>query len=631
MAEDKKQTVILEFEVDVDQSVESINKLTAANKELRKERNELNVASKEGQKRAQEINAQIDQNTSKIKANVSAIEQQKINIGNYKSALDGVHPALGKLGSGLEGGTAGFKAMTMQALAFIATPIGAIIAALVVAFKALQTFVQNSAVGMDKFEDVSAAVSAVVDVLVDRVVKLVGAIGKLLSGDISGGLKGMQESFSGIGDEIQREIELSVGLAKAIRDLEDREIDYGIAVSESENAIKRLILQSKNRSLTESERIKKLDEAAAIEKKNAEENLAIQTEALRIANDQANKRIELTRLAGETEVEFGKRLVKAFADGKAQNDELRDAVVEGIKKRNTAEGESLNVLEAIQNKKDALFEKQQAQREKELAAIQKQAEAEFKASEDARLQRIKSVEQDQQKETEGLQTQFKVRLDLNQQLNDQIAEQNKAARDKELADSKKAAQIYEIQQGAKLRVAAMVSQSIQDISSRESNAFKVAASAETLINTYAGARATYKSLAGIPVVGPALGAIAAAAAVVSGLADVARINGVGFAEGGWTGPGSKHQVAGVVHADEYVVPKHVNNNPIARPHIAALESMRMRPYFDGGLVTRSIASSVDQNFDIMNLVRNMPAPEVSVKQISKVQKQVKVKEQISKR
>ena len=63
-----------------------------------------------------------------------ALEKQKINIGNYRSALDGVHPALGKVGRWVRAGTQGFKAMTMQALRFIATPIGAILAALVAVF-----------------------------------------------------------------------------------------------------------------------------------------------------------------------------------------------------------------------------------------------------------------------------------------------------------------------------------------------------------------------------------------------------------------------------------------------------------------------------------------------------------------
>jgi uncharacterized coiled-coil DUF342 family protein len=94
---DRKETVIIDLEVDVDDSIESINKLTAANKELRKERNALNISTEQGKKRAQEINAAIDANTNKIKDNVSAIEKQKINIGNYKSALDNVNPAFGKL------------------------------------------------------------------------------------------------------------------------------------------------------------------------------------------------------------------------------------------------------------------------------------------------------------------------------------------------------------------------------------------------------------------------------------------------------------------------------------------------------------------------------------------------------
>ena len=63
-------------------------------------------------------------------------------------------------------------------------------------------------------------------------------------------------------------------------------------------------------------------------------------------------------------------------------------------------------------------------------------------------------------------------------------------------------------------------------------AFKAAAISETIINTYAAAQAAYKSMAGIPYVGPVLGAGAAAAAVVAGLARVAQIKSQKFAQGG---------------------------------------------------------------------------------------------------
>lgn len=56
-----------------------------------------------------------------------------------------------------------------------------------------------------------------------------------------------------------------------------------------------------------------------------------------------------------------------------------------------------------------------------------------------------------------------------------------------------------------------------------------------------------------------------------------------FATGGWTGPGSKYQPAGVVHADEYVFSKEATSG-----NVAFLDSLhqRMRGYANGGLVQR---------------------------------------------
>ncbi|ATG73683.1 hypothetical protein AN401_07270 [Zobellella denitrificans] len=65
----------------------------------------------------------------------------------------------------------------------------------------------------------------------------------------------------------------------------------------------------------------------------------------------------------------------------------------------------------------------------------------------------------------------------------------------------------------------------------------------------------------------------------------------GFAEGGWTGPGSKYQPAGIVHADEYVQPKRVMRQPGALAFMEAFRRHGMaalrgfRGYAEGGLVT----------------------------------------------
>jgi len=68
---------------------------------------------------------------------------------------------------------------------------------------------------------------------------------------------------------------------------------------------------------------------------------------------------------------------------------------------------------------------------------------------------------------------------------------------------------------------------------------KAAAIAATTIDTYMSATAAFKSLAGIPVVGPVLGAVAAAAAIVAGLKNVKSILAVKAPEipGGSSEPG----------------------------------------------------------------------------------------------
>ncbi|MFZ5986928.1 MAG: hypothetical protein ACOYWZ_07375 [Bacillota bacterium] len=67
-------------------------------------------------------------------------------------------------------------------------------------------------------------------------------------------------------------------------------------------------------------------------------------------------------------------------------------------------------------------------------------------------------------------------------------------------------------------------------------AYQAFAKAQALIDTYTSAEAAYKSLVGIPIVGPALAVAAAAAAVVAGLARVEQIGKVdipkGYALGG---------------------------------------------------------------------------------------------------
>lgn len=81
----------------------------------------------------------------------------------------------------------------------------------------------------------------------------------------------------------------------------------------------------------------------------------------------------------------------------------------------------------------------------------------------------------------------------------------------------------------------------------------------------------------------------------------------GFSEGGWTGPGSKHQPAGVVHADEFVFSKQATRALGVR-NLEAMHQAAKRGYAEGGLVAEmpslsagfsgSVSASQTQNISI---------------------------------
>lgn len=157
-------------------------------------------------------------------------------------------------------------------------------------------------------------------------------------------------------------------------------------------------------------------------------------------------------------------------------------------------------------------------------------------------------------------------------------------------------------------------------------AYKVLASSQTLISTYAAAQQQFEALSEFPPLAYA----AAIAATAAGLKRVAEINGIGFAEGGYTGDGGKYQVAGVVHKGEYVAPKNVVSSPAARPHISALENMRVRGYADGGYVANRGTAPAQSALITASAFKNLPPMYVSWVEGHQVGRKVEWKQEISK-
>lgn len=128
---------------------------------------------------------------------------------------------------------------------------------------------------------------------------------------------------------------------------------------------------------------------------------------------------------------------------------------------------------------------------------------------------------------EGLSFELQIEEDMFKESRERIFQTTKEYIQKQIEEERKAAEqrrlIEEQVKTAKLDIAKNTLNSLSTIIGEQTAVGKAAAIAATTIDTYQSATAAYKAMAGIPVVGPALGAAAAAAAVISGIANVKRI------------------------------------------------------------------------------------------------------------
>lgn len=622
-----EETILLDVKIDQGAALKSIDDLTKANKELRKERNAINTQTEEGQRRIQAINKQIDKNTDLIKANVSALEKQKINIGNYRSALEGVNPAFGRLADGLEKGTSGFKAMTLQALRFIATPIGAIIAALVAVFTTLKAAISTNNQIFDKFENVTNAVGIVVDIITTRIGKLGEALVALSEGRFSDSIDIASKAFSGLADEIQNAVRQGQLYLDLSRELEDSQRSLRVETARQENEIKRLVTAAKNRNLTFEQQealinqaLKKEEELVKKRSENARKDLVLTA-----------KQIALRKGLNQTEEETFEQFTQRLLEGGILADEEVDSIIEKIEALENARGSSLAFQEKLENTLAGIHEKRNAALEKQNKALEENAIRER----DARIAKLERQQEQPRAENpidDAFQTQAKMETDLTKLMADQLIQRKKDLDTywaKRNADAQKNADMEIAVERAKVQVISNAVGTLARLANEDTAAHKVLASAQALMNTYLAATA---ALASGSEINPVFGIVSAAAAIAQGLAAVAQINGVQFAEGGYTGPGSKYQPAGIVHAGEYVAPQSVVNSPAARPHISALESMRTgkRSFADGGFVSEQMISPYQMAMITANAIKSMPPPVVGVREFNRVSDRINIRENISK-
>lgn len=566
-------------------SVNFNNNSIKQNRELLKE---LNAEYIKLQKPTADQTAKLKNLTDTLKQQESAIGNNTRNVGNYGEAFRGVLSSIPGFEKGLGGIANGFKAVSMS------NPFTAILLIL----PPIITYLQ-------KFESVF-----------DVIENVVAGVGGAINGIISGFKSLLTLDFAGFANEVSSAASEAYNLSKATQDLEDAERAFSVQSAKAEAAVKNLIIQSKDRTKTEQERIALLNEAGRIERANFEQSLALAKEAYKIEKaklilmeeagtaqdadrqrvaDAEKRLVEVSSSSADVLEKIQNRLnenadrieqdkVKRAADEKVRQDkaikdeeEKTKKIIEEVTKRNKMESEAILKMKEL---KDFIYNeelaKMDAQSDKEIEEFMKTNE---RRAEDYQLFLENKILESQSEDEfyansiEALKEKNRIALE-----NTKLTEEQK--KNIILKNNLAINQIERQQREDRIRDMQLVSSafnSLAELAGKNTEIGKALSIASTTISTYAAAQQAYYSQF-LPIpdpTSPVRGTIAAGIAVANGLANVIRIKNTpveGFAEGGYTGDGDKNEPAGIVHKGEYVVPKELV--PKFKNEISTIEKVR---------------------------------------------------------
>ena len=539
------EDLILDLTQDLNKYNKELDKTTGNSGRAMQKRSSLNKKIKETKAAIQEektalkqINSERKKNNKVIQDNTKATRDYSGVVGILDQQTGGLISGTKNLTGSLGGATKGFNAMRV---AIIATGIGALVLGVVALGKAFT----SSEEGQNKFAKIMTRISVITgnvsDVLA-RIGKTLMSVGKVIGtvltgdfGNLGNAIDDLKNNFSEVtekvknfGEETRKELQLANQIA------DDR--------AKADKLERQLILDRAEATRKFNELREK---AADKENVSIEDRIAALKEAGRIEEEITLKEIEAARIRFET-----KKLENSLSDSTKEDlDEeaqlqarLIDLESSRLKKQKTLTAEiTTNLREAESERKRIAAEKaaeeKAADAEAEKLKKEKDAKeaAEAKALADLKnnIREAEAVSEDERRELEIVKTteHYQNLIDLAKKnnldttnLESALAEKIKEIRSKGAEETSKNETYWEnLTQQQKAQIASQGFQNLATILGEETAAGKAAAIAATTISTFQSAQDSYKSLAGIPIVGPALGIAAAGAAIVAGIKTVQKI------------------------------------------------------------------------------------------------------------
>lgn len=383
--------------------IKSINEARANVKLLTEQRNKLDISTDAGKKKLIELNAALDKNNAFIKNNVDAYTKQKIGIGDYEGALTRVLGSNNKFVQGLQSlkdgleqtkkgidvskaGFSGFNGVIKaSAIGVLITLVGGLIAAFT-KFEPL----------MDKLKAAFAGINAVVDVFVERMTRVGRGLAEIMQGNFSEGIDQIRNSFDGMAAQMEASAKAAYDLSEALDAIDDRKRAQLILDAQTEQQTAKLMLQAKDRTKSDKDRIGFLKQAEEIEKKNFETAKKLRQDEyenylMTLKNRTQLSKAELEELLTNTDrrEELEKRIGTVTGE---ELDKLAGMKVETMK----LETDTVVFLEGLNNRRNKLYEDIKKEREEDLKKIEKEEEEKKKLAEKTLKARMDLAKYEQQ-------------------------------------------------------------------------------------------------------------------------------------------------------------------------------------------------------------------------------------------
>jgi hypothetical protein len=569
---------------------------------------------------------------------VAAFRENEEAMKKLQPIMNGLQKILGGIFRAVEPLFDIFVDLATQALPYVTKAIGGVYAA----FSGFFTFIKTYALGVGKI--LKGIFTLDFDSLKEGIGDLTGSLGK--SWDSAKDTYGKFEEGTKEQTKIEKEEQekrakdakeaAEKRKAQAEKELAQRKADLDAKIkleTDSENTSRenlkklldqRLALELQTAGLTESQKEvirqdykKKLDDAL---KADEDKKKADDAKKLQQRSTQLDAEIQLEVDKQNTSKETLKTLLDEKMNIELQNVELTEAQKEVIRAKYAKQLE--DAIKTDNDKQNAL---RQQNYDNELSAIELHY---------GELKRF----------NEGYYTDLrnaynKNDADLKTALDSGAISQEEYTK-KIAASGKARIEIDKLERQSAIEKTKLVADALGQLSTivgQDTAAGKAFAIAKATIDTYQSAVAAYKALAGIPVVGPVLGGIAAAAAVATGIATVKKIvavqvptasggggsistpsqssapssssgpisiNATRRAQGGMiSGPGSGYSdsIPTLLSDGEFVV--NSRSTKLFQPLLSAINNTGNLPQFAvGGQINRTISSSTDSTSRIMDVL-----------------------------